>query len=162
MSGLVARFAPSPTGHLHIGGARTALFNWLLARGRGGRFILRIEDTDAQRSAPEFTAAILEALKWLKLDWDGEPVYQSRRLDLYRARIGRLTDQGRAYWCHCRPEDLEARRQAAMLAAEEDGMEVSISVEERTRMELMESVASLAREHPDTVAQLIRTWILED
>ena len=116
MSGLVARFAPSPTGHLHIGGARTALFNWLLARGRGGRFILRIEDTDAQRSAAEFTEAILEALTWLKLDWDGEPVYQSRRLDLYRARIDRLVAQGRAYWCHCRPEELEVRRQAALAA----------------------------------------------
>ena len=116
MSDLVTRFAPSPTGHLHIGGARTALFNWLLARGRGGRFILRIEDTDAQRSTPEFTRAILDALAWLKLDWDGEPVYQSRRADIHRAHIERLLAEGRAYWCHCRPEDLEIRRQAALAA----------------------------------------------
>ncbi|MDR3038914.1 MAG: glutamate--tRNA ligase [Candidatus Adiutrix sp.] len=116
MTGLVTRFAPSPTGHLHIGGARTALFNWLLARRLGGRFVLRIEDTDAQRSTAEFTAAILAALTWLKLDWDGEPIYQSRRLDIYRRRIDLLVETGRAYWCHCRPEDLETRRQAALAA----------------------------------------------
>jgi len=116
MSGLVTRFAPSPTGHLHIGGARTALFNWLLARRLGGRFLLRIEDTDAQRSTPEFTRAILDALTWLKLDWDGEPIYQSRRLDIHRAHIERLLAEGRAYWCHCRPEELEIRRQAALAA----------------------------------------------
>ena len=116
MSGLVTRFAPSPTGHLHIGGVRTALFNWLLARRLDGRFRLRVEDTDAQRSAPEFTRAILDSLAWLKLDWDGEPVYQSQRLELYRARIERLVAEGRAYWCHCRPEELETRRQAALAA----------------------------------------------
>jgi len=116
MSGLVTRFAPSPTGHLHIGGARTALFNWLLARRLGGRFLLRIEDTDAQRSNPEFTRAILTALAWLKLDWDGEPIYQSRRLDIHRAYIERLLAEDRAYWCHCRPEELETRRQAALAA----------------------------------------------
>jgi len=116
MSGLVTRFAPSPTGHLHVGGARTALFNWLLARRLGGRFVLRIEDTDAQRSTPEFTRAILNSLTWLKLDWDGEPVYQSRRLDIHRAHIEKLLAQDRAYWCHCRPEDLDARRQAALAA----------------------------------------------
>ncbi|GHV56562.1 glutamate--tRNA ligase [Deltaproteobacteria bacterium] len=116
MAGLVTRFAPSPTGHLHIGGARTALFNWLLARRLGGRFVLRIEDTDAQRSTAEFTSAILSALTWLQLDWDGEPIYQSRRLDIYRRQIDRLVEAGRAYWCHCRPEDLDARRQAALAA----------------------------------------------
>ncbi|MDR2934954.1 MAG: glutamate--tRNA ligase [Candidatus Adiutrix sp.] len=116
MSNVVTRFAPSPTGHLHVGGARTALFNWLLARRQGGRFVLRIGDTDALRSTPEFTRDILGALDWLKLDWDGEPVYQSRRLDIHRAYIERLLAQGRAYWCHCRPEDLETRRQAALAA----------------------------------------------
>ena len=78
---VVTRFAPSPTGYLHIGGARTALFNWLYARGRGGRFLLRIEDTDRARSTPEATAAILEGLTWLGLDWDGEPVSQASRAD---------------------------------------------------------------------------------
>jgi glutamyl-tRNA synthetase len=116
MSSVVTRFAPSPTGHLHVGGARTALFNWLLARRQGGLFVLRIEDTDALRSTPEFTRGILSALTWLKLDWDGEPVYQSRRLDIHRAHIERLLAEDRAYWCHCRPEDLETRRQAALAA----------------------------------------------
>jgi glutamyl-tRNA synthetase len=116
MPQIVTRFAPSPTGHLHIGGARTALFNWLLARRLGGRFVLRIEDTDALRSTEEFTAAILAAMTWLKLDWDGEPVYQSRRLDLYRKAIDRLVTEGRAYYCCCRPEELDERRKAAMAA----------------------------------------------
>ncbi len=116
MSQIITRFAPSPTGHLHIGGARTALFNWLLARQSGGRFVLRIEDTDAQRSTEEFTQAILSAMTWLNLDWDGEPVYQSRRQDVHRQFIDRLLAEGKAYWCHCRPEDLEQRRQAALAA----------------------------------------------
>ena len=116
MCGLVTRFAPSPTGHLHIGGARTALFNWLLARRLGGRFMLRIEDTDAQRSTTEFTRDILEALAWLKLDWDGEPVYQSRRISIHQAYIEKLLAETKAYWCHCLPEDLEVRRQAALAA----------------------------------------------
>ncbi len=114
MSEIITRFAPSPTGHLHIGGARTALFNWLLARKLGGRFVLRIEDTDAQRSTEEYTQAILSAMTWLNLDWDGEPVFQSRRTDIHRQHIDRLLEDGRAYWCHCRPEELEQRRQKAM------------------------------------------------
>ncbi len=114
MSEIITRFAPSPTGHLHIGGARTALFNWLLARQSGGRFVLRIEDTDALRSTQEFTDAILMAMDWLSLDWDGEPVYQTQRLELHRSHIDRLLAEGRAYWCHCAPEDLEKRRQEAM------------------------------------------------
>ena len=83
---VVTRFAPSPTGMLHIGGARTALFNWLYARGRGGQFLLRIEDTDHERSTPEATEEILRGLRWLGLDWDGEPVSQSARADRHRAR----------------------------------------------------------------------------
>ncbi|MDR0881134.1 MAG: glutamate--tRNA ligase [Candidatus Adiutrix sp.] len=114
MTAIITRFAPSPTGHLHIGGARTALFNWLLARQRGGRFVLRIEDTDALRSTAEYTQAILSAMTWLQLDWDGEPVYQSRRADLHRQYIDKMVEKGQAYWCHCRPEDLEARRQKAL------------------------------------------------
>lgn len=114
MSQIVTRFAPSPTGHLHIGGARTALFNYLLARQSGGRFVLRIEDTDAQRSTPEFTRGILDAMAWLGLDWDGEPVYQASRLPLHRKYIDKMVADGQAYWCHCSPEDVEARRQKAL------------------------------------------------
>jgi glutamyl-tRNA synthetase len=111
------RFAPSPTGHLHVGGARTALFNWLFARHHGGTFILRIEDTDRSRSTEEHLAAILDALRWLELDWDEgppQPGYrQTERLDLYRAHAGRLVASGRAYYCDCPPEQLEAERKAA-------------------------------------------------
>ena len=96
------RFAPSPTGHLHVGGARTALFNWLFARHHGGTFILRIEDTDRSRSTEEHLAAILDALRWLELDWDEGPpgpgYRQTERLDLYRAHAGRLVASGRAYY----------------------------------------------------------------
>lgn len=108
------RFAPSPTGHLHIGGARTALFNWLFARHEGGEFILRIEDTDLERSREEFTRAILAGLEWLGLDWDGEPVFQSRRLELYRREAERLLSEGRAYHCSCTPEELDEMRKRAM------------------------------------------------
>lgn len=114
MSSIVTRFAPSPTGHLHIGGARTALFNWLLARRLGGKFVLRIEDTDALRSTDEFTEAILKAMTWLKLDWDGEPVYQRQRLELHRSYIDKMVAEGKAYWCHCQQDDLDARRQKAL------------------------------------------------
>lgn len=116
MSEIITRFAPSPTGHLHIGGARTALFNWLLARKHGGRFVLRIEDTDALRSTEEFTQAILSAMTWLKLDWDGELTFQSQRKDLHRRYIDQMLAEGQAYWCHCKPEDLDERRQKAMAA----------------------------------------------
>jgi len=108
------RFAPSPTGHLHIGGARTALFNWLFARHEGGEFLLRIEDTDVERSREEYTAAILEGLSWLGLDWDGEPIYQSRRMGLYRAEVERLIAEGKAYYCSCTAEELEEMRAKAM------------------------------------------------
>jgi glutamyl-tRNA synthetase len=111
---MITRFAPSPTGHLHIGGARTALFNWLLARGQGGQFLLRIEDTDALRSKEEHAQAILSALTWLGLDWDGEPTYQAQRVDLHRQHIDQLLKNGRAYWCHCDPESIEKKRQEAL------------------------------------------------
>lgn len=116
MSEIITRFAPSPTGHLHIGGARTALFNWLLARKTGGRFVLRIEDTDALRSTEEFTQAILSAMSWLKLDLDGELTFQSQRKDLHRQYIDQLLAEGKAYWCHCKPEALDERRQKALAA----------------------------------------------
>ena len=107
------RFAPSPTGYLHIGGARTALFNYLFARHHGGKFILRIEDTDRERSTPEAIQAILDAMTWLQLEWDEGPFYQTERLSLYREKIEELLAKGRAYPCTCAPAVLEAKRQAA-------------------------------------------------
>ncbi|AXY68142.1 glutamate--tRNA ligase [Thermosynechococcus sichuanensis E542] len=104
------RLAPSPTGNLHIGTARTAVFNWLYARHRGGKFILRIEDTDRERSRPEYTENILEGLQWLGLTWDEGPYFQSDRLDLYRQAIQTLLDKGLAYYCYCTPEELDALR----------------------------------------------------
>src|ERR1700734_710036 len=91
------RFAPSPTGALHIGGARTALFNWLLARNAGGRFVLRIEDTDRERSTAENVEQILDALRWLELDWDEGPIFQSEREGRHREAVQTLLDNGRAY-----------------------------------------------------------------
>jgi glutamyl-tRNA synthetase len=117
MTDVRVRFAPSPTGHLHVGGARTALFNWLFARHHRGVFILRIEDTDRARSTDENLGAILDALRWLELDWDEGPpapgYRQSERLDLYRRAAERLRDAGRAYYCDCPPPQLEAERKAA-------------------------------------------------
>ncbi|TYO89486.1 glutamate--tRNA ligase [Oceanicella actignis] len=110
---VVTRFAPSPTGFLHIGGARTALFNWLYARGRGGRFLLRIEDTDRARSTPEATEAILEGLKWLGLDWDGEPVSQFSRVARHREVAEAMLASGAAYRCYATKEEIDAFREAA-------------------------------------------------
>ena len=115
------RFAPSPTGYLHIGGARTALFNWLYARRHGGTFVLRIEDTDAERSSWDMVAGIVDGLRWLGIDWDEgpdtggphAPYFQSARADLYRAAAQRLVDAGRAYYCYCSPELRQQKRQAA-------------------------------------------------
>jgi glutamyl-tRNA synthetase len=111
---VVTRFPPSPTGHLHIGGARTALFNWLFARQKKGKFILRIEDTDRERSTQEATHAILESLEWLGLDWDEGPYFQSERYSIYREFIEKLLSSKRAYYCHCTPPELEERRRQAM------------------------------------------------
>ena len=110
---VVTRFAPSPTGFLHIGGARTALFNWLYARGHEGRFLLRVEDTDRARSTPEATRAILDGLAWLELAWDGEPVFQSSRSDRHREIADTLLRTGHAYRCYCTPEELAAMREQA-------------------------------------------------
>jgi glutamyl-tRNA synthetase len=115
------RFAPSPTGYLHVGGARTALFNWLFARRHGGTFVLRIEDTDAERSSWEMVAGIVDGLRWLGLDWDEgpdvggphAPYFQSQRLETYRAHAASLVEAGRAYYCYCTPQDLQAKRAAA-------------------------------------------------
>ena len=113
MSEIVTRFAPSPTGYLHIGGARTALFNWLYARGRGGKFLLRIEDTDRARSTPEATEAILRGLTWLGLDWDGEVVSQFDRRDRHAEVAHEMLTRGGAYKCYCTQGEIEAFREAA-------------------------------------------------
>jgi nondiscriminating glutamyl-tRNA synthetase len=112
------RFAPSPTGYLHVGGARTALFNWLYARRHGGTFVLRIEDTDAERSSWEMVAGIVDGLRWLGLDWDEgpdvggphAPYFQSERLEKYRQHAHALVREGRAYYCYCRPEEIQQKR----------------------------------------------------
>ncbi|MDX8387932.1 MAG: glutamate--tRNA ligase [Ghiorsea sp.] len=105
------RFAPSPTGMLHIGGARTALFSWLYARHFGGEFVLRIEDTDKERSTDEATQVILDGMTWLGLDWDGEPVYQGARQDKHIAAVDKLLAEGKAYKCYCSAEELDAMRE---------------------------------------------------
>jgi glutamyl-tRNA synthetase len=110
MSVVRTRFPPSPTGDLHVGGARTALFNWLYARRQGGTFVLRIEDTDQERSTQAAVDSILDGLRWLGLDWDEGPFFQTQRLDRYRAAVELLLDQGKAYRCYCSKEELEAMR----------------------------------------------------
>jgi glutamyl-tRNA synthetase len=112
-AGPVVRFAPSPTGFLHIGGARTALFNWLYAKGKGGRFLLRIEDTDRERHNPEAVAAILDGLKWLELDWEGEPISQFSRAARHREVAQSLLAKGAAYRCYLTAQELEEMRKAA-------------------------------------------------
>lgn len=126
MSNVRVRFAPSPTGYLHVGGARTALFNWLHARKTAGIFVLRIEDTDVERSSAEMVEGILDGLRWLGLDWDegpgvgGEygPYFQSQRLERYRAMIAQLVQTGHAYHCYCTPDELQQRREAALARGE--------------------------------------------
>ena len=133
----VVRFAPSPTGYLHIGGARTALFNYLFARGRGGKFLLRIEDTDRERSTPEATEAILEGLRWLGLGWDGEIVYQSEGIERHKQAAARLMEQGDAYRCFCPPEVLAQKRELAMREKRDplyDGTCRALSAEESDEM----------------------------
>lgn len=108
------RFAPSPTGHFHIGNVRTALFNYLFARHYGGLFILRIEDTDRSRSTEESIEAIIESMKWLGLEWDEGPYRQTERLNIYREKAEALLAEGKAYYCYCTPEELEVRRKEAL------------------------------------------------
>jgi glutamyl-tRNA synthetase len=111
MSGMRVRFAPSPTGALHIGGARTALYNWLLARGQGATFVLRIEDTDRERSTPENVEQILDALRWLRLDWDEGPIFQSERAERHRELVQKLLADGHAYHSSATTEDVRAFKQ---------------------------------------------------
>ncbi len=140
------RFAPSPTGSLHIGGARTALFNLLFARHNNGTFVLRIEDTDTERSTEESTQQILRSLKWLGLDWDegpekgGDfgPYFQSQRLELYKKEVDRLLAEGKAYYCYCSPEELSERREAALKAGKPpkyDGRCRNLTPEQRKKFE---------------------------
>ncbi|WP_278279282.1 glutamate--tRNA ligase [Syntrophomonas palmitatica] len=121
MEEIRVRFAPSPTGTLHIGGARTALFNWLFARSQGGKFILRLEDTDVTRSTDESASGIIEGLSWLGLDWDEGPerggLYgpyrQSERLHIYKDYAQKLLEEDKAYYCFCSPEELKLQREKA-------------------------------------------------
>jgi len=132
------RFAPSPTGSLHIGGARTALFNWLFARKHGGSFILRIDDTDLERSSEESYREILASLQWLGLEWDEGPYLQSERLELYRKAAETLLAEDKAYLCYCTPEELAARRRQAQAegrAPAYDGRCRNLTPEERCRLE---------------------------
>lgn len=111
---IITRFPPSPTGYLHLGGARTALFNWLYARHTNGRFILRIEDTDVERSTQASVDVIFEAMEWLGIDWDEGPYFQTQRMDIYKEHINKLIDSGHAYYCTCSPESLDEMRKKAM------------------------------------------------
>lgn len=115
---IISRFAPSPTGYLHVGGARTALYSWLYAKKFGGTFILRIEDTDLERSSQESVDAILDGMNWLGLDWDQGPFYQTKRFDLYKEVVAQLLAEGKAYKCFCTIEEVDAMREAQMAAGE--------------------------------------------
>ena len=114
MEGIITRFPPSPTGHLHVGGARTALFNWLYARHMNGRFVLRIEDTDTRRSTQASVDAIFDALQWLNIDWDEGPYFQTQRFDIYKEYLNKLIDSDHAYYCTCSPDQIDVMRQQAM------------------------------------------------
>jgi glutamyl-tRNA synthetase len=114
MEKVITRFPPSPTGYLHVGGARTAIFNWLYARHMNGKFVLRIEDTDIKRSTQASVDAIFEALQWLGIDWDEGPYFQTQRFDIYQEYIQKLVDSGHAYYCTCSPEQIDVMRQEAM------------------------------------------------
>lgn len=112
------RFAPSPTGYLHVGGARATLYSWLFARNHGGEFVLRIEDTDLERSTPEAIEAIMDGMNWLSLEWDEGPYYQTKRFDRYNAVIDQMLEEGTAYKCYCSKERLEALREEQMAKGE--------------------------------------------
>ena len=157
------RFAPSPTGFLHIGGVRTALFNWLFARHHGGKFVLRIEDTDVSRSTEESIQEIIEAMKWLGLDWDEGPYRQMERQNIYNEKVGLLLSAGKAYRCYCSPEDLETRRQEA----QKKGLKPKYDGTCRNRTDHPEGMPSVVRfktplEGPVAVHDLLRGQIIFD
>lgn len=146
------RFAPSPTGYLHVGGARTALFSWLYARKHGGTFVLRIEDTDLERSTAESVNAILEGMTWLGLEYDEGPFYQTHRFDRYKALIQQLLDEGKAYHCYCSREELDEMREAQMARKEKPRYDGRC----RHRSEPREGVAPVVRfRNPDDGAVVI-------
>ena len=118
MEQIITRFPPSPTGYLHVGGARTAIFNWLYARHMNGRFVLRIEDTDTQRSTQASVDAIFDALQWLDIDWDEGPYFQTQRFDIYNEYLKKLIDSGHAYYCTCSPQQIDVMRRQAMASGE--------------------------------------------
>ncbi len=118
MEEIITRFPPSPTGYLHVGGARTALFNWLYARHMNGRFVLRIEDTDTRRSTQASVDAIFDALQWLNIDWDEGPYFQTQRFDIYKEYLKKLIDSDHAYYCTCSPDQIDVMRQQAMASGQ--------------------------------------------
>jgi len=145
------RFAPSPTGYLHIGGARTALFNYLYARHSDGKFILRIEDTDRERSTPEAIDAILESMRWLGLGWDEGPFFQTQRTDLYQQELAKLLSQGDAYPCVCSPEILKTKREDAMKAKRKPAYDGTCRPHDKTPVALPEGQPYTIRfRSPDT------------
>jgi glutamyl-tRNA synthetase len=153
MTDIRVRFAPSPTGYLHVGGARTALYNWLFARHVGGVLVLRIEDTDADRSRPELTTAILESLEWLGLKWDEGPFYQSQRLDRYREVAAALEKSGHAYRCFCTQDELQAKRsraEAERRAWKYDGTCRALSEADREKLRAEGRTAVLRFRVPET------------
>ena len=133
MTAVRTRFAPSPTGFLHLGSARTALFAWAFARQHGGTFILRIEDTDVERSTPEAVQAILDAMDWLGLDYDEGPFYQMQRMDRYRAVLADMLERGLAYRCYMSAEELDAAARRADGARREAALRRPLAARERAR-----------------------------
>ncbi|MCJ7583011.1 MAG: glutamate--tRNA ligase, partial [Candidatus Aminicenantes bacterium] len=129
------RFAPSPTGYLHVGAVRTCLFNWLFARHHLGKFLLRIEDTDSVRSSDDMTQIILDGLKWLGLDWDEDLVFQSERVPLYRERAEELVRENKAYYCYCLPEEMQQRKKGKEQSWMYDKFCRTLSVEKKKRLE---------------------------
>lgn len=122
------RFAPSPTGYLHVGGASTALYSWLFARHHQGEFVLRIEDTDLERSTKDAIDAIMDGMNWLNLDWDEGPYYQTKRFDRYNAVIDEMLVQGTAYKCYCSRERLEALREDQMAKGENHATTAAVAI----------------------------------
>jgi glutamyl-tRNA synthetase len=152
-SNIRVRFAPSPTGYLHVGGARTALFNWLFARHFGGKLVLRIEDTDFERSTEEMVEGIIEGMKWIGLDWDEGPFFQSKRLPMYQDTAQKLLDSGHAYYCFCTKEEIEKRRAEATAAGRNpryEGLCRKLSKEECTQRRSANQPAAVRFAVPET------------
>jgi len=169
MNEIRVRFAPSPTGSLHIGGARTALFNWLYARHNSGKMVLRIDDTDVARSTGTSHRQILSALKWLGIDWDEgpevggpyAPYYQSQRLDYYQKAARQLVDEERAYYCYCTPEELSLRREEAIAAGKAsryDGRCRNLTENERERLEAEGRKPVIRLKVPDAGETVVRDY----